>query len=95
MKLPWPVFQHGRINYHLWSTNGLLSRPLRPRSSAPGPGHLLCRYLRAADANRDMKDCRISSHLLVPPSPLPLPFLLHILFSLLKYVRIIKGAPTA
>lgn len=64
MKLPWPDFQHGRINYHLWSTNGLLSRPLRPRSSAPGPGHLLCCYLRTADTNRDMKDCRISSHLL-------------------------------
>lgn len=35
-------FQHGSINYHLWSTNGPLSCPLRPHSSRAGPGHLLC-----------------------------------------------------
>ncbi len=38
---PMARFQHGRINYHLWSTNGLLSCPLRPRSSTAEPGHLL------------------------------------------------------
>lgn len=35
-------FQHGHINYNLWSTNGPLSCPLRPRSSRTRPGHLLC-----------------------------------------------------
>lgn len=39
---PMAEFQHGSINYHLWSTNGLLSCPLRPHSSRAGPGHLLC-----------------------------------------------------
>lgn len=28
-------FQHGHINDHLWSTNGLPSYPLRPRSATP------------------------------------------------------------
>lgn len=39
---PMAEFQHGSINYHLWSTNGPLSCPLRPPSSRAGPGHLLC-----------------------------------------------------
>lgn len=39
---PVAEFQHGCINYHLWSTNGPLSCPLRRCSSRAGPGHLLC-----------------------------------------------------
>ena len=39
---PMAEFQLGCINSNLWSTNGPLSCPLRPRSSRAGPGHLLC-----------------------------------------------------
>lgn len=77
-------FQHGCINYHLWSTNGLLSCPLRPRSatlalwsSTAKPGHLLCVIAVAWTLNMTWKNTTS------PPSPsdFSFPFLFYHLHS--------------